>query len=454
MGRTAQGYRIRLHHSGIYHIRWISTRTGKRYDLSLGTRDPVEGASRAAERYREVCERELAEPEAPAGDDLALDDVLRDTWITAIRSQISAGMPATLRIYWRHWAKHFATLGGITTATIATYQAARLDVVVKATVRKEVSSLRGFLRWCLQIGILLALPTVPELPRKATGQRTLAGRKIRATELSETQIAAVLAALPEWSIVGHGRHAKKPPYRVRDRFVFAYETGLRPSTLDRLSVPKNWRRGQVTLELDDDEDKARFGRTLPLSTTALEVLKRCAPSEGRIFPKHDFRGYLEKAASAVLPPDLAATFSQYDFRHARGTHLLEATGNLPGVGFLLGHKKATTTDKYSRASRRAAETVLGATRSLRVASGGTSGGKVLLARLKRVKRAVRRGGLEPPRCYPLAPQRTAIIGIIEEMRAFVQAIGSEQDKKHRAKNPSGGLPQYEFRIAFADEVAS
>lgn len=35
------------------------------------------------------------------------------------------------------------------------------------------------------------------------------------------------------------------------------------------------------------------------------------------------------------------------------------------------------------------------------------------------------------------------------MRAFVQAIGSEKDKKHRVENPSGGLLHFGVRFAEA-----
>lgn len=65
----------------------------------------------------------------------------------------------------------------------------------------------------------------------------------------------------------------------------------------------------------------------------------------------------------------------------------------------------------------------------------------------------------PSSCQPgfsalirwIAFVKVSCFGIIEEMRSFVASIGSEQDKKHRQENPTGGIPHFEIRFA---EVAS
>jgi site-specific recombinase XerD len=50
--------------------------------------------------------------------------------------------------------------------------------------------------------------------------------------------------------------------------------------------------------------------------------------------------------------------SAYDLRHSLATELTERSGNLVGVGYLLGHEHVTTTNHYVHARRRAAEAVL------------------------------------------------------------------------------------------------
>ena len=52
-------------------------------------------------------------------------------------------------------------------------------------------------------------------------------------------------------------------------------------------------------------------------------------------------------------------FTSVHLRSARITHLLEATGNLPGTQFMAGHKHTTTTARYVKPSLRAAEAMLG-----------------------------------------------------------------------------------------------
>jgi integrase len=67
----------------------------------------------------------------------------------------------------------------------------------------------------------------------------------------------------------------------------------------------------------------------------------------------------------VLPWERARTFTAYDLRHARATQWAES-GNLVGVAYLLGHKQITTTNKYAKPNRAAAERVLGVKDSFHV----------------------------------------------------------------------------------------
>ena len=137
------------------------------------------------------------------------------------------------------------------------------------------------------------------------------------------------------------------------------ETGLRPGTLQRLRAPDDYQPGSQYLRIRAEADKARYAREVPLTARAREVLDELCPAEGTIFPKFAWRYPLRTAALAAgLEPDRASQVKPYDFRHSVATELTERSGNLLGVGYLLGHRHVTTTNQYVHARRRAAESVL------------------------------------------------------------------------------------------------
>lgn len=286
-------------------------------------------------------------------DGTRLDELVRD-WLDDMQGQIDAD--TTAELYRLHWATHLAPFFGqaqaINSQAISAYCRARLKKVKRRTVQKERSTLSSFLAWCLERGYIDAELALPPLPKRAPGTPWHQPRRGAATELSPEECACLIARLPMWSTPRGGREA----FPVRPRFVVAYETSLRPATLDALSCPEHWSRGETMLRITDEIDKARFGRMLPLSAAAQSALESVA-RRGLIFGEHDYRWQLDKAAKAVLPAAKAKTFCSYDFRHARLTHLAE-TGNLPGVAYHAGHKRVTTTALYVRPGLRAAQRTL------------------------------------------------------------------------------------------------
>jgi integrase len=112
----------------------------------------------------------------------------------------------------------------------------------------------------------------------------------------------------------------------------AWESSLRPATLDKLSVPENYRPGCAALTISDEVDKNRFRRELPLSENAREALDSVCPTSGIIFGAHDFRTLLRAAAKAAgIDEYRAKHISDYDFRHSRLTHLGQVSSNLSGM---------------------------------------------------------------------------------------------------------------------------
>jgi len=349
MARPTEGWKLRKRGGG-YFVRF--TVAGERVELATGARDSEEAARRVSKLYSE---HQLSAPARRLKvlvPELALVEIAA-TWIADIEGELDAATLDTFVIYARHFQAFFGSMAGITDAACAQYSRERLRKVKRQTVRKELSALRRFVRWCVQQGVLSREPHIPSPPPRATGTAYFKRRRSKATVITPAEALAIIEALPEWS--------KKPGgklFPVRARIRFAWETALRPKTIDDLNVPEHYTRGATTLIITDEIDKARFGREIPLTEGARAAIDSVCPDLGLIFGRHHCRDRLTRAARSVLPPEKAATFAPYDLRHARATEWAES-GNLVGVAFLLGHKHISTTNRYTRPNEAAARKVLG-----------------------------------------------------------------------------------------------
>jgi integrase/recombinase XerC len=352
MGRSTNGFTIVRSGDGAYRVRF--THDGRRVDRSTGSRDADE-ARRIGEAFFLAVTGGVVADRAAAPLGL---EALFEGWLESIETQVCRATARTYALYVsRRFVPFFETLDRITTPRIAEYTRARLGAVKRRTLIKELSALRGFLGWCVELGHLEEAPRVASPPARAQGH---AVHDRRVVELEAEEVAAILAHLPE-----RGRGGSRP----RAFYELMWETGLRTGTLARLSVPEDFERGRRVLTIRDEIDKARFGRELPLTARAVTVLDAVAPKRGLVFGQRDLRDALRRAARAAgLSAERAARISNHAFRHARATHLASRTDNLVGVAYLLGHKHLTTTAIYARPRQREARSVL------RAVAGDAAGG--------------------------------------------------------------------------------
>ena len=348
MARSANGYQVVPTPGGVYCVRFRLA--GKRHMVSTGERDSLRARERAARIYTDAITGAKPPPtRAKAKPDTTSLKELMLLWLEDYEAGQSGSGGKVYRIYVSaHWLPFFKTLDGITTSSLADYATARLRVVVKATVRKELSGLRGFLRWLDTKTGEKSGHVFPTIGKKVTGTRRRPKRNI--PDLTTGEVARLLGVMPETMT---SKKTKATSW-VRPYFTVAWETGLRPATLAALSVPTHYQKGQAELVITDEIDKARYGRTVPLTDEARAALDAVVPKSGVIFGQHDYRSALTRAANVAGITRLVP----YDLRHARATTLLEETGNLPGVAYVLGHKQITTTNRYSQPSKRAAADVL------------------------------------------------------------------------------------------------
>ena len=346
MAGKTQGWKLYKNpKSGIYQIRFRVG--GKRYHRSTGEANRAAAQSAAARLVRRVTEGDRSEHSAP---DVPLPELV-GSWLAEVRSEVSPETLRTWELYaGAHFIPHFETSDRLCSeAYLRDYMRKRLQEVKARTVQKELSSLRRLLTWMAERGLVQEAPAFPKLPRRATGTAHPSGRRKR-IDLSPKEMDAIVCALPARTRDGQP---------LRAYFEVMRETGLRPGTLQRLRAPDDYRPGSQFLRIRAEADKARYARELPLSERAREVLDEVCPDEGILFPKFAWRYPLRTAARAAgLDPDRASQVKPYDFRHSVATELTERSGNLLGVGYLLGHRHATTTNQYVHARRSAAESVL------------------------------------------------------------------------------------------------
>lgn len=356
MGRYAEGWKL-VWRNGYGHVRF--THEKARYFISTGERDPARAREQAAKIYAEVIGGKRRKVSA-AVKVLQSLEVLFAEWLASLEGVLDE---ETIKTYRRtyvptHFVPFFRSFDAIDESMIDAFARSRLRKVLRKTLSKELGALRGFLRWCKTEGFIAALPPFPEFAKTAKGKRS-GSQRAAANELTEAQVTAAIMSLPVMS----SRISKRDRrlFVVRPRFVVAYETGLRPSTLDALSIPEHWSPGSDTLEVTDDIDKTRFGRHLTLTPAAKRALEQTVKllgiKRGAIFGSHDYRTYLRGVG---MDGELRTQLAAYDFRHARGTHLVDRGAALSGVAYQLGHTQVTTTNKYAHATRRAGDTALDA----------------------------------------------------------------------------------------------
>lgn len=139
---------------------------------------------------------------------------------------------------------------------------------------------------------------------------------------------------------------------------FVRETSLRPSTVFGLQAPHDYEPGAPLLRIRDENDKARFGRDVPITDRARAAIDARFPCDEIIFPEFDCRDALRRAAVAAgISAHRASRLSIYDFRHGRGTEW-GTTGNLIGIAYLMGHKHVTTTKEYLHSNLEEAQSML------------------------------------------------------------------------------------------------
>jgi site-specific recombinase XerD len=346
----------------VWYVRF--TVSGRKVERSTGTRDErladVEAARIVAAERAGAVTRARTPVRRGAAPPLA---TLLAEWLIWLEPSYATTTIKTWRDYARsHFLPFFGSAHALTSERCLAYQRARLKQVESETVRKEQTALRSVLAYCLEVGAIPEAVEVPKLPKRATGTPYAKRRRTTAPELSPAETLALIRRLPEWST-----SRKVDRFPIRARFIVGYETGLRPTTLDRLSVPEHYRPGSAILRLSKASVKHRKAHDVPLTRRARRVLdyllralgSDVQPHTGLIFGWHNYREHLAQAAREALPPETAERFCGAHLRGAMITHELEQGKNILGIQHRVGHGLLSTTARYAKASMRAALATVG-----------------------------------------------------------------------------------------------
>lgn len=339
MARRPEGWTLQEDpRTGFLYVRF--RHAGRRRNLSTGETNRRAAQVEAARIYAEVVSGRRRAAEVAVAR-VPLEDALGG-WLEAFEVQHPETFPQYAIYASSYFIPFFRRLDAITSARAEDYVIRRLRSVKRKTVLKELSALRGFLKWCKRRGFIEKVPMIESPSSRTIGTPTKKQkRKPCPIVLTEVEVDRLLEVLPESTAGGR--------CRPRAFYSVLWETGLRHGTLARLRAPEHYRSGDALLRIASEIDKSRYGRGLPLTARARAALDAVCPDVGLIFGDHNHRIALRSAAvRAGLPEHKCEKLSDHDFRHSRITFMASRTKNLAGVAYLAGHKHITTTNEYVR----------------------------------------------------------------------------------------------------------
>ena len=339
MGRRPKGYILRRQRKGgLWSARF--TVDGERTEFFTGERDRTRADRVAREAYAEALQGRTRRATRRG----TFTTELAGRWLDALTVR-----PVTRKLYRKYTLYWLRGLPSFDSVAIQRYVRQRLGEVRAKTLKSELSAMRNLLAWMVEVGELDEAPEVPRLDHSKMGTPSEGKHRVAAPDYTEAEIRKVLRKLPVKSPSG---------FHVRARFVALYETGLRPTTVDALSVPEHWSPGSKSLRITDAIDKEGFARTVPITETCRRALTTASSGKGPIFGEHRYARHIPDSARKTLPAHKGEVFTGQHLRSARATHLLDSGAPLSGVQFLLGHRSVSTTGLYVRPSEAAARTAL------------------------------------------------------------------------------------------------
>ena len=209
----------------------------------------------------------------------------------------------------------------------------------KRTLARRLSCLRGFLGWCVDMGLAAGNPAAlldgPKLPR------------VLPNVLSREEVLALIAA-PDMK----GRLGRRDNAMLE----LMYASGLRVSELVGLHpLDIDLQRGVVRVF-----GKGRKERLVPVHARALAVMERYLrevrpefmPQDSHVFLNRSGTGLTRQAVWKLIrryaqQAGIARDISPHTMRHTFATHLLEGGADLRTVQMLLGHSDLAATELYT-----------------------------------------------------------------------------------------------------------
>ena len=209
----------------------------------------------------------------------------------------------------------------------------------KRTLARRLSCLRGFLGWCVDMGLASGNPAElldgPKLPR------------VLPNVLSREEVLALIAAPDMKGKLGRRDNAM---------LELMYASGLRVSELVGLRpLDIDLQRGVVRVF-----GKGRKERLVPVHARALAVMERYLrevrpefmPQDSHVFLNRSGVGLTRQAVWKLIrryaqQAGIARDISPHTMRHTFATHLLEGGADLRTVQMLLGHSDLAATELYT-----------------------------------------------------------------------------------------------------------
>lgn len=240
--------------------------------------------------------------------------------------------------------------------------------LARSSTARKLSALRSFFRYCMQKRIITGDPTKGvRNPKQALHHPHILNVDQIFQVLDTPNISHVAEHIEVFKQTGQKvqvTQAAQAVQTVQDETVFLrdiallellYGSGLRISEALSLNVDA-W--GKESIKVMGKGEKERI---VPLSETCISAMEKWIESRGKLVDNRQERALFvgvqgkrlqRRQAQRIVAfhcekAGIPIPISPHDLRHSFATHLLEGGADLRGVQELLGHKRISTTQRYT-----------------------------------------------------------------------------------------------------------